>query len=1076
MTLMKRISLKRLVRHLPLLLLILTLSVATNAQAQNQQEVKGTVISSEDGEPITGATIKVVGGSEVTVTDIDGNFSFKVSENAKFIKVASIGMAEKQVPIRAGVMKVTLDSDVSALDEVMVVAYGTAKKGTFTGSASVVNLDNIDARAATEVTSSLLGATSGVTVQNATGEPGAATTIRIRGIGSMSASNDPLIVLDGMVYDGTINSINPSDVESITVLKDASSTALYGARAANGVLLINSKKGAKGKVKFTLKLNQGFTDRGAADYKRLGVNDYLETYWNLLYNNAVRDGNANPANYASEALIGAVSYNPFNDRNTGTVLDNNLIVLPETGKVNPDGVLRWSDDLDWDDACTQLGARTDAMFQVSGGSERTTYYGSLGYTSEDGYIKGANYKRLSEMLHITTEVTKWMKLDLSNRFSYTDGRGRLATTSGVVSNVFRFLRYVPPITPIHARDAETNAMALDPDGNYYYDFGTGASFTDSQTGEVIVPAADNFRSISANPAVELKDREMDYKRNRNDMKGFVEFKLPFDFKFTINANYTNNNYRYTTAAKDYPGKETSGTVTKTRTTTDTYSVNELLTYQHQFGKHYISALVGHENYSYRYEYLNVNMKSEIFSGNSELTNYTEMNELPTSYTTRYKTEGWLSRAEYNYDQRYFFSASFRRDGSSRFYKDNRWGNFWSVGASWRVDEEKFMKPVWWVDMLKIRTSYGYVGNDDLGSYYPWRSTYQTAQYGDEGGYIIGSLGNKDLKWEVSRNFDAAIEFEIFKKFRGSFEIYNRVSSNLLFSVPLTRSSGSSSEYQNAGTMYNRGFEFELAADWIKTKNWKFSTNFNLTYLKNKITKLPIDPFQSSYFKIEEGHSRYDFYVRQWEGVDPNTGNSLYLPDDPTTAQYLVEVDGKQYTTNINEAKWDWEGCGLAPWTGGLNIHVAYKQLSLDMTWAFQLGGQMYDTSYYQLMYPNYNSTYQNLSTDILKAWTQPGDITNVPRLADGDDATDLMAAGSTRWLISSNELDLANFILTYTFRKKQISKLGLSAAKIYVSGENMISFTKRQGLFPRFIQGGYTSNGDNYAPSRVFTAGVQISF
>jgi len=1075
---MKKAFLINVARYLPQLLLafVVAFSLNVNAETQQQREVKGTVVSAEDGEPIVGAAVKVVNGTQVAVTDLDGNFSINVDADAKFLKISFLGMHEKQVPIRGGLMKVALESNVNDLDEVMVVAYGTAKKGTFTGSAAVVNLENIDARAATEVTSSLLGATSGVTVQNATGEPGAATTVRIRGIGSMSASNDPLIVLDGMVYDGTINSINPSDVESITVLKDASSTALYGARAANGVLMINSRKGTKGKLRCTLKLNQGFTDRGAADYKRLGVNEYLETYWNLLYNNAVRDGNANPASYASSALINAVSYNPFNDATTGELLDPTQIVLAETGKVNPNATLRWADDLDWEDATTRHGARTDAMFQMSGGSEKTTFYGSLGYTSEDGYIEGANYKRLSEMLHLTTEVTKWMKVDLSNRFSYTDGRGRLATTSGVVSNVFRFLRYVPPITPIHARDSETNQMALDPNGNYYYDFGTGASFTDSQTGDVIVPPADNFRSIAANPAVELQDREMDYKRNRNDMKGFVEFKLPFDFKFTINANYTNNNYRYTTAAKDYPGKETSGTVTKTRTTTDTYSVNELLTYQHQFGKHYLSALVGHENYSYRYEYLNVAMKSEIFSGNSELTNYTEMNDMPTSYTTKYRTEGWLSRLEYNYDQRYFLSGSFRRDGSSRFYKDNRWGNFWSVGGSWRIDQEKVFKRIDWIDMLKLRASYGLVGNDDLGSYYPWRSTYTTSQYADDGGYIIGSLGNKELQWEVSRNFDLAFEFEFKGRYRGSLEFYNRQSSNLLFSVPLTRTSGSSSEYQNAGTMYNRGFELELGADWVKTPRWKFATKFNLTYLKNRISELPIDPFRSSYFKIEEGHSRYDFYVRQWEGVDPATGNSLYLIDDVSTAESIVTVDGKQYTTDINEAKWDWEGCGLAPWTGGFNIHVAYRQLSLDMTWAFQLGGQMYDTSYYQLMYPNYNSTYQNLSVDILNAWKQPGDVTNVPRLADGDDATDLMAQGSTRWLISSNELDLANFILTYTFRKKQISKLGLSAAKIYISGENMISFTKRQGLFPRFIEGGYTSNGDNYAPSRVLTAGVQISF
>lgn len=1031
------------------------------ALPQQNRMVTGVVISSEDNYPVVGASVLVVGSSIGAVTNVDGKFSLSVPATARMLKVSFVGMVTKQVPIKSGTLQIVLDPDSKLLDEVMVVAYGTASKGSFTGSASVVSLDKIEDRPTTEVTSALLGATSGVTVQQATGEPGTASTVRIRGIGSFSASNDPLIILDGTPYDGALSSLNPSDIESITVLKDASSTALYGARAANGVLLINSKRGEEGKLRMSVKFNQGFTARQGDDYDRLNVKQYMETYWRLLYNKYTKSGMTNPGQTASEALKSSVGYNPFN-------VPADQMVLPD-GTLNPEAQMVWADDADWEDAVLRLGKRTDANFSLSGGNKNTTYYASLGYTDEDGYVEGASFQRVSSKTSVTSQIKPWLKFNLSNSYTYSKTEGQMTTSRGSVTNTFRFLRYVPPICPIHLRDPETGEVITDENGVALYDFGSGYKGADKRV----------FGSGSlVNPAIELRDRDKGYERARNNLKGYVEVQLPWHLKFTVNGSYIESNYRYNTSTKSYPGKDVTGSVTKTHSTTSSLTFNELLSFQHNFGKHHLDLLVGHESYDYKYTYLTVSMLGEVTADNPEFTNYTSMNSMPNSYTRRYKTEGYLSRGSYDYDGRYFASFSFRRDGSSRFSKDARWGTFWSVGASWRIDQEPFLQQALWIDMLKLRASYGVVGNDDLGSYYPYQSTYESALNGEEAGFIIGNLGNDDLKWETSKNFDVALEFNFMKRYRGSIEFYNRVSGNLLFGVPLSPSSGSDEINRNAGSMYNRGFELNLGGDFIKNKKWKLAADLNLTYLKNKMTKVPVDAFIDNYvFRIEEGHGRYDYYLRQWCGVDPETGSSLYLPADVATAGNLVTVNGKEYTTSVEEAKYDYSGSGLPPVTGGLTLQASYRRIALQATLAFQLGGKMYDTAYYQLMYPNYNSSAQNLSTDILKAWNEPGDVTDVPRLSDdGNDQADLMGEYSTRWLKSSDELDLANVTLTYSCPKKWLRSVGLESAKIYVSGDNLLSFTAKKGLFPRFNEGGFDLNGDTYAPARAFTAGISISF
>ena len=434
---------------------------------------------------------------------------------------------------------------------------------------------------------------------------------------------------------------------------------------------------------------------------------------------------------------------------------------------------------------------------------------------------------------------------------------------------------------------------------------------------------------------------------------------------------------------------------------------------------------------------------------------------------------------YDYDSKYFVSASFRRDGSSRFYKDSRWGNFWSVGGGWRIDRENFMKNVKFIDLLKLRFSYGEVGNDDVGGYYPWRATYKNSQNAEEAGYIQSSLGNRDLKWEVSRNVDVALEFSFINRIKGSVEFFNRQSDNLLFSIPLSPSAGITEQDMNTGTMYNRGVEFEITGNIFTKRDFTWDISFNATHLENKITKLPVEPFKSGVHKVEEGHSRYEFWLRQWKGVDPATGSSLYLPEDEfiTTSENIVDINGNKYTTNIEEAKYAYSGKSMPKITGGITTNLAYKGFTLSLNFYYQLGGKMYDVVYSNLMSPGTGSlSYSTLHVDMLKRWQKPGDVTNVPRVSNGSDSKDLYA-GSTRWLVSSNMLELTTINFGYKFPEKWITKLGVTDLRLYCSAENMFQLTKRKGIYPRRnVFSGYSSNGDVYLPSRVFTFGINVSF
>ncbi len=1049
-----------------------TKPVTQKLEAKNQTRptIKGVIKDKNTGEPIPFATIfikenKLIGAT----TNENGSYSIQPENENQTLVVSYIGFKTEEVPIgNRGVIDVLLTSEATNLDEVMVVAYGTAKKSTFTGSAAIVNEESFNKRPITEITQALTATTPGVQIGTSNGQPGSEPTIRIRGIGSFNAGNSPLIILDGMPYDNAFSSINPNDIESVTVLKDASSASLYGARGANGVLLINTKKGKVGKPKVSLKYNLGITSQQSADYKLLNDKDYMELYWETQRNTYMLNGysETEAATLAGPALLAGISYNPY-------LMDASQL-FDLNGKLNPNAINHWKEDTDWYGAITQIGKRHDASISISGANENTDYYTSIGYTNEQGYIIGSLFDRISAKANANSKITKWLKIGTNINLSYSTAEGGQNESSGSNSNPFRFVRYIGNIFPIHLHNPATGEYIYDSNGKKMYDFGNGWQ---SEDGTIIVPSRDAF--AGNNHALEVQNIYDGYLRQTINIKGYADMSLAKGLKLTLNAGLGSNMYRSWDGTYVYEQKGNAGTSSKNSSNTTTWTYQQLFNYNFKEGKHNFDILAGHESYQYSYFYLSTSMKTQtIIGSNFEYANFTEVNALPYSYTNNYRVEGYLSRINYDFDEKYFFSASYRRDGSSRFYKDVRWGNFWSVGMGWTLDKEKFMKGLKFIDMLKLRASYGVVGNDDLSSYYPWRASYSVSNNG-EPGYVQSSLGNKALTWETSKNFDVATEFRLFGgKLEGSIEYFRRVSSDLLFSVPQPISSGIDNIDVNAGSMYNKGIEITLSGLVLNKHNFQISLNGNATILKNKITELPLDAYPTSVYKIQEGHSRYDFWLRQWYKVNPATGYNLFKADLDQfqfTDGELIEINGVQYTENIAKSLYDFSSSAMPLVTGGIGANISWKNFTLKFNFYYQLGGKFYDNNYQSLM--TGSNLYFAQHNDLLKRWHKPGDVTNVAKVSAGTDINNIAASSSTRWLFSSDMLELTNVNLSYKIPSKFLVSKNISDATIYFSADNALMFSARRGMYPRRnFQSGYIANGDVYAPSKVLSIGLSLNF
>lgn len=1073
-------------RKILTLLALIVLSVG-QLLAQNRT-IAGKVTDSK-GVPLSNASVLIKGTTVGTTTNEEGRYSLTVPPSAKTLIISSVGLSPREVAIgNKTTVNVSLEQANEGLEQVIVVAYGTAKKSEYTGSAAQINAKEIEKRPIMNVTNALVGSAPGIQTTTASGQPGSSPGIRLRGFSSYSGSSSPLIVVDGVPYDGGIANINADDVESISTLKDASTTALFGSRGANGVIMVTTKKGKKNRNQVTFKMTQGYTERGLPEYDKVDAYQYYPLMWESyrnslaykatpipmadankiatgLYPRYTTGANAGRQNYNGTAysdISQLLGYNPFNVPSTD--------IVREDGTLNPNAKLLWADDLDWAGAGTRTGNRQDYQLSYSGGNDKSDYFGSFGYTSEKGFAVNSDFKRFSGRVSVNTNPTTWFRTGFN--MSGSTVKTNQAADGGIV-NPFYFSRYIAPIYPVYAHNPTTGEYLLDVNGQRFYDYG---SLT--QLGLPSRPYNTGRHTVAEN----LWNQRL-VKRNVVSGRAFGEITFIPDLKGTVNISTDIQDYLFEEYDNRLVGDGApSGRSRRTVAKTTSYTFNQLLNYTKKIGQHNLAVLAGHETYDLAVNNLSGSKQGQIAEGISEFPNFSTINGTSSS-TDKKHIESYLSRLNYDFSGKYFVSGSFRRDGNSLFAPDVRWANFWSAGAGWRLDKEEFLK-VSWIDQLKLRASYGKVGNDAGLGYYPYQGLYSLGfNNALEPGYVqSGTLPNPALTWESVKSLDFGVDFVLFKnRLSGSIEYFNRVSDGLIFSVPQPLSNGGTtggalSINRNIGSMYNRGIEVQLTGDPIRGKDFSWTVNVNATTFRNKITKMPVETPEiiSGTKKRAEGQSLYEYWLRHYYGVDPTDGSALYAYNTFNSSCRILDngKGGKDtVTTDIANAKYFYVGETSIPKVyGSVSNSFRYKDFELSIMITYQLGGKIYDGAYASLMHAG---TYgAGWSTDILNRWQKPGDITNVPRLDNSKVA--IFDAGTDRWLIDASYLSINNVNLSYNLPKKWLGKINAQNARVYLSGENLAFFSKRKGMNVNGAFDGTT--GDTYNVARVLTAGVNITF
>ena len=1057
-------------KRLMMFLVGLFLSLGT---ALAQTEISGTVVSTDDGQPVVGASILVSGTQTGTVTDVDGKFRLSAPAGVKLV-VSYVGMKTKTVTATNN-MKVSLAPDDKNLEEVVIVAYGTAKRQSITGSVAVVDSKKIGDRISTTVTGALEGSAPGVQVNNSYGEPGATPKIHIRGVGTLVKDADqPLYIVDGTPFEGNIAELNPSDIESMSVLKDASSAALYGNRAANGVVLITTKKAKfSTKPNISLKMDQGFYRRGIAEYDRLNANEWMEASWVAMKNYALSGGIASTeaaaGTYATQHLVpDYVKRNIYNGADDALFDANGkLTAAMRTGY----------DDLDWQKAVERTGHRQEYNLSAAVASDKYNIYSSAGYLNEQGYTLNSGYERFTGRINTNYNANKWLELGL-NLSGTSSVRSYNSNANGTMyANPFYITRYMAPVYPVYLHNAD-GTYALDADGNKQYD----------TTSEYL-----GNRNLPYEMTMDM-DR---VRRNVLDGLIYTKITLPYGFSLSgkVNLNHANTNRQTYNNPVIGDGASNNGRLSEYANQYISYTGQELLNWDHNFNLHHVDVLLGHENYSWNRKYARVMNTNAAIAGLRALSNFV-LNTDTEGYFEDYRTESYLGRLRYNFDEKYFFDFSLRRDGSSKFHKDKRWGNFFSAGVNWNIKKEKFMEKVKWVDALRARASYGEVGNDAAVNFYGYQALYYITKNGGNPALVRQKLAALDLKWETTQTLDFGVEGTLFDRLNFSLGYFDKRSKDLLFEVRFPLSAGSFfgndaienlTQYQNIGTISNRGFEIMLSGDVVRSKDWTWNLSFDATTLKNKVLKLPkgedILHGQQNY---SEGHSAYEWYTYHFVGVDQMTGKSLYDLDPKkeaaaSAAGDLVEINGTKYTTSTSQAIRKWAGTALPSVYGSFSSNLRWKDLSLTMLMTYSLGGKTMDGSYRTLMSTASASTAAALHRDVLNSWsgapngmtaTSPNRIDpNGTPILDFNGSNDNNAI-SDRWLTSSSYLIMKNIMLTYRLPKALVTKWGLGGVSVKAGVENLFTLTGRKGLNPQYSFAG--GSDDTYVSARVFNFGLTV--
>ena len=1035
--------------------IIAVLAVSFAAIAQNVQ-VSGTV-ADESGAPVIGAAVVVDGTSIGTTTGVDGGFKLSAPANGT-ITVSFVGFEDVKVPIAGKTsINVVLKASVEQLDDVVVVAFGAKRKQDVVGSVSSVKSTIINNSQATSVSSALEGAVAGLQVISSTGQPGADSSIVLRGIGSLSGGNTALIVVDGVPFNGRLSDINPADIQSITVSKDAVSNSLYGSRAANGVVMVTTKSGRQDRTQINFTANWGVTNRAYKDYDYVtDQGEFYELTWYGIRNTNMLAGMSaeDAALAASQSVLGELgNYNSF-------IIPDGEFLVGTDGKLNKSAKERYNDS--FADALFDSAMRQEYQVSASGGTDKTNYYLSMGYLDNDSYVIGSDYNRISARANVNSQLKSWLKVGTNIAYSVTEMNG-VNDGVGKASNPFDVARSWAPIFPVHGYDEKGN-LVYDANGEPVYDAGTGQT-----AGTLSRPIATNQNVICSM----LEDINRNKYHNLTT-RSFIEIKFLKDFTFTTNYSYdyTNNNATTFYSTKVGDGQSFGGRGTRGSYNSYTQNFNQLLAYNKVVGDHNISAKIGHEYYNY---------KSDSFSGqktrffdplNPELDNGGQL-EYISSSTSEHSIEGYFGMADYNYANKYYVSAAFRRDGTSRFL--NRWGNFWSVGLAWRISGEEWMKNAEWINDLKLRASYGTQGNESVLNATPYMDQYSITWDGSQLGYSPSFYGNPDLTWEKQKTIDAGVDFRLWDRVYGSFEYFYRRTDDMLFQKTLAPSAGRPYNWENLGAMSNQGIEFEVNVDILKGRDFSWTATLVGSHYTNKILTLPEenrkDGIVSGTFKLFEGKSRYEYFTYQYAGLDENGGAQWWMDE---VDQATGEKTGKKVkTSTYSDATKEWLGkTALPDLTGGFNTTFQWKGIDLTIATAFQLGGWAYDSEYTSGLS---NSFYVGHHKDLWKTYNPVTGEGEYP-VWNANNSSNSYGQTSDAHLIKASYFSIRNITLGYSFPKAWMNKLGIGGIRVYVTGDNVALFSKRQGFDPRVSMSGGNGSFGGYSPMRVVSGGINLTF
>lgn len=1027
-----------------------------------QTQVRGTV-ADETGEPVIGATIQIKGTSQGTVTDIDGNFNLSAPAGGTLV-VSYVGFQTQEVPVGAD-LKIVLVPDARLLEEVMVVAYGTAKKESFTGSAAVITTDKIDKRTVSDITKALDGQAPGLLTTSGGGQPGEGASVRIRGYGSINAAATPLYVVDGIPYDGALNAINPEDIESMTILKDASAGALYGARGANGVIIITTKKGREGKTQINFKASYGWASRAIDPYAMVNQKEYVQLTYEALRNGYVFNSGydwdvaSNQARSELSSTLGGEIYNPFKNY----TWDN--IINPTTGQVQADAVSAW--DENWVDAVSRSSApRQEYQLSFSGGTNTMQSLFSFGYLKEDGVLENTGFERFSGRVSVDNQAKFWLKSGLSASFS-SSTQNYSTYTGSSTANVWYTAQFMAPIFPVYEKDLTGNDV-LDANGKRQFDYGSNR------------PKANNFSALAT-----LYDDKSDRKNDNLSARSYLVFGSDEEkagslkgLKLNLNFGVDYRNQNRLVYYNMYHGNfaTSGGLMSKYNTRMLSHTFNQLLTYNRKFDQHSFDALIGHESYAYKYNYL-LASRTGLVEGIYELAPASTVKDAD-SYEHNYTLESYLANINYNYDERYYFSTSFRRDGSSRFYKDNRWGNFWSVGANWRISQEEFLRDADWLDNLSIKASYGVQGNDNIldpdqnPDYYLWASYYDyTWPNAYLPGATISSLENRKITWEKNHNLNIGFESRFLNRFDLSVEYYNRKTEDMLLKYPMALSTGFSGYNENVGNIRNSGLEFTIGAQIVNKPDFTWRATLMGSTVNNKVLKLTNtekNEIISGVYAIKEGYELNTFYMAKSAGVDPLTGAQLYWAYDS------MDDNGKAVGEYITS---DYSKASTSKYFLGSRIPDLYGSLSMDFTFlksfdlslqtTYSIGGKIYESLYLGSMNIMYNGDTWNKHA--LRRWQKPGDVTDVPRVEINPQYTQ-----SDRFLVDASYFAIKNVTLGYTLPNKLLKKIDFNTLRLFCTLDNFALFSHLDGMDPQYNFSGGTAY--TYTPNKTFSIGVDVKF